>query len=112
VVVSGESSVDESIITGESMPVEKRPGDKVIGSTINLQGFLIIRAEKVGSETMLAQIIKMVEAAQTSKAPIQRFADRISNFFVPTVFSIACIVFTVWMILTELGVVSVSSNHI
>jgi len=110
VVVSGESSVDESIITGESMPVEKRPGDKVIGSTINLHGFLTIRAEKVGSETMLAQIIKMVEAAQTSKAPIQRFADRISNFFVPTVFSIACIAFTVWMVLTELGVVSVSSN--
>jgi Cu+-exporting ATPase len=104
-VVAGESSVDESIITGESLPVTKRVNDQVVGSTINTNGTLLIRADKVGNETMLAQIIKMVETAQTTKAPIQRFADRISNVFVPLIFSISMLTFVAWMLLIHFNVV-------
>jgi len=102
-VVSGTSSVDESMLTGESIPVEKRAGDKVIGATINKNGMLQIKATKVGRETALAQIIKVVEEAQGSKAPIQRVADVISGIFVPIVVGIAVVTFLVWYIAVEPG---------
>ncbi|WP_339212595.1 heavy metal translocating P-type ATPase [Aeribacillus sp. FSL K6-3256] len=95
-VISGMSSVDESMITGESIPVEKKVGDAVIGSTINTNGLLTIRAEKVGKDTALANIIKIVEEAQGSKAPIQRMADVISGIFVPIVVGVAIVMFAVW----------------
>jgi Cu+-exporting ATPase len=95
-VMEGTSSVDESMITGESIPVEKKPGDAVIGATINKNGMLKIKATKVGKETALAQIIKVVEEAQGSKAPIQRVADVISGIFVPIVVGIAIVAFLVW----------------
>ncbi|WP_169082529.1 heavy metal translocating P-type ATPase [Paenibacillus sp. PL91] len=95
-VVEGTSSVDESMLTGESIPVEKRFGDAVIGATINKNGMLRIKAMKVGKETALAQIIKVVEEAQGSKAPIQRVADVISGIFVPIVVGIAIVAFLVW----------------
>src|SRR5919197_3300175 len=97
VIIEGDSSVDESMITGESIPVTKRPGDEVIGATINKSGSFKYRATKVGKDTTLAQIIKMVESAQASKAPIQRIADRISNYFVPIVFLVAIISFIFWL---------------
>lgn len=95
-ITKGSSAVDESMITGESIPVEKNPGDKVIGATINKQGSFEFRAEKVGDETALAQIIRLIEDAQGSKAPIQAFADRISAYFVPTVISLAILTFLIW----------------
>jgi len=98
-VLDGRSSVDESLVTGESMPVTKEAGSKVIGSTINLSGMLRFRATKVGKETLLAQIIKMVEQAQASKAPIQRLADLVSSYFVPVVICIAILTFIVWLFL-------------
>ncbi|MBI2038623.1 MAG: heavy metal translocating P-type ATPase, partial [Candidatus Nealsonbacteria bacterium] len=97
-IIDGRSSIDESLVTGESMPVTKEAGSKVIGSTINISGALTFRATKVGSETLLAQIIKMVEQAQASKAPIQRLADIISGYFVPSVIGIAILTFIVWLI--------------
>ncbi|WP_019007632.1 heavy metal translocating P-type ATPase [Cohnella laeviribosi] len=96
IVLEGSSSVDESMLTGESIPVGKRQGDPVIGATINKNGMLRIEATKVGKETALAQIIKVVEEAQGSKAPIQRIADVISGIFVPIVVGIAVITFLVW----------------
>jgi P-type Cu+ transporter len=96
VVLSGSSAVDESMVTGEPMPVTKRPGDTVVGATINTTGSLRVRAAKVGSDTMLAQIIKMVQQAQATKAPVQRLADAVSGFFVPAVIAIAIVTFTVW----------------
>ncbi|WP_152395351.1 heavy metal translocating P-type ATPase [Paenibacillus guangzhouensis] len=95
-VLEGVSSVDESMLTGESLPVEKKAGDEVIGATINKNGMLRIQATKVGKETALAQIIKVVEEAQGSKAPIQRVADVISGIFVPIVVGIAIVAFLVW----------------
>ncbi|MEW6636536.1 MAG: heavy metal translocating P-type ATPase [Actinomycetota bacterium] len=95
-VIAGESAVDEAMITGESIPVEKRPGDEVIGATMNTSGTFRFEATKVGRDTALAQIIRMVEEAQGSKAPIQRLADRISGVFVPVVMVIATITFFVW----------------
>ncbi len=97
-VIDGLSAVDESMITGEPMPVEKRMGDKVIGATVNATGWLLMRAERVGSDTMLAQIVQMVSAAQRSRAPIQRLADRVAAFFVPTVLTISVITFFVWLL--------------
>ena len=97
-VVEGRSSLDESMVTGESMPVTKEKGSKVIGGTLNTTGSVIMRAEKVGRDTMLAQIVQMVAAAQRSRAPIQRLADQVSGWFVPTVILIALIAFAVWSI--------------
>ncbi len=96
-VVDGLSSVDESMITGESIPVEKRTGDKVIGATVNGTGWLLMRAERVGRETMLAQIVQMVSNAQRSRAPIQRLADKVAAWFVPAVLAAAVITFVVWL---------------
>jgi len=95
-VVSGHSSVDESMLTGESIPVEKNVGDQVIGATINKTGSFEFRAERVGEESTLAQIIRLVEEAQGSKAPIQAFADRISSWFVPAVILLAIVTFLLW----------------
>ncbi|MGG3894135.1 heavy metal translocating P-type ATPase [Geobacillus stearothermophilus] len=95
-VIAGASSVDESMITGESIPVDKKEGDYVIGATMNTNGVLTIRAEKVGKDTALANIIKIVEEAQGSKAPIQRMADVISGIFVPIVVGIAVVAFMIW----------------
>ncbi|MFT9847720.1 heavy metal translocating P-type ATPase [Aneurinibacillus sp. REN35] len=95
-VAEGQSSVDESMLTGESIPIEKQTGAHVFGATINKNGILKIKATKVGKETALAQIIKVVEEAQGSKAPIQRVADRISGIFVPIVVGIAVLVFLIW----------------
>jgi Cu+-exporting ATPase len=97
-IVEGESEIDESMITGESMPVSKKMGDRVIGSTINKFGIITFKATKIGKDTVLSQIIKMVEEAQGSKAPIQRLADVVASYFVPTVFVIALITFAVWLV--------------
>ncbi|MBI3027355.1 heavy metal translocating P-type ATPase [Candidatus Woesearchaeota archaeon] len=99
IVASGYSHVDESMITGESMPVSKKEKDKVIGATINKSGMLKVKATKVGSDTMLAQIIKLVEDAQGSKAPIQRLADKVSSIFVPVVVLIAILSFLFWYLI-------------
>jgi Cu+-exporting ATPase len=98
-VIEGRSSVDESMLTGESIPVEKNTGDSVIGATMNKLGSFKFRATKVGKDTALAQIVKLVEDAQGSKAPVQRFADRISSVFVPAVVAIAFATFFVWLLI-------------
>ena len=95
-VVEGTSSVDESMLTGEPLPVQKQPGDKVVGATVNGTGSLVVSALKVGSDTMLAQIVKMVSDAQRSRAPIQKLADLVSGYFVPVVVLIAIVTFFVW----------------
>jgi Cu+-exporting ATPase len=97
-VVEGTSSVDESMVTGESIPVEKSAGDRVTGGTVNGTGSFVMRAERVGSETLLAQIVAMVSAAQRSRAPIQRLADVVASYFVPVVVGIAAVTFAVWVI--------------
>ncbi|EGK10273.1 MAG: heavy metal translocating P-type ATPase [Firmicutes bacterium] len=102
-VLEGSSAVDESMLTGESLPVEKGAGDRVIGATVNGHGVLRIRADKVGKETALAQIIRVVEEAQGSKAPIQRIADRISGIFVPVVVGIALVTFLIWFFVANPG---------
>ncbi|MFS9257123.1 heavy metal translocating P-type ATPase [Streptococcus infantis] len=98
-VIEGETSIDESMVTGESIPVDKSVGDAVIGSTINNSGTIIFRAEKVGSETMLAQIVDFVKKAQTSRAPIQDLTDKISGIFVPAVVILGLLTFWIWFVL-------------
>jgi len=95
-VIEGSSSVDESMMTGEPIPIEKQPGDRLIGATINGTGALIMRAEKVGADTLLSQIVRMVSEAQRSRAPIQKLADQVAAYFVPTVILISIVTFLVW----------------
>jgi Cu+-exporting ATPase len=99
VLLEGRSAIDESMITGESMPVEKLPDSKVIGATINGTGSFVMRAERVGSETLLARIVQLVGQAQRSRAPIQRLADRVAKWFVPIVIAVAMITFFAWLFL-------------
>jgi P-type Cu+ transporter len=98
VVLSGHSSVDEAMITGEALPVEKEPGSRVTGATVNGTGSLVMRAERVGEATLLAQIVRMVSEAQRSRAPIQRVADKVAGTFVPLVVGVAVLTFAVWML--------------
>jgi Cu+-exporting ATPase len=95
-VIEGRTTIDESMITGEALPVEKTPGDKVIGGTLNNTGSFVMEAERVGSETVLAQIVQMVSEAQRSRAPIQRLADKVAGYFVPAVLLAALVTFVVW----------------
>jgi Cu+-exporting ATPase len=97
VVVEGESSVDESMATGESMPVRKKIGDEMIGATVNQEGLLKVKATKIGKDTFLSQVVKMVEECQGTKVPIQEFADKITGYFVPTVLTIAAFTFLLWI---------------
>ena len=97
-IIEGRSTIDESMITGEPMPVEKSVGESVIGATVNQTGTFVMRAEKVGSETLLAQIVHMVAEAQRSRAPIQKLADTVSGYFVPAVIAIAVLTFIAWAI--------------
>jgi Cu+-exporting ATPase len=99
VIVEGQSNIDESMITGEPMPVSKGARDKVVGATVNQTGSFLMRAERIGSETLLAQIVQMVAEAQRSRAPIQKLADTVSGYFVPAVIGIAVITFIVWSII-------------
>jgi Cu+-exporting ATPase len=96
VVIEGTSAVDESMLTGEAVPVTKRPGDKLIGATLNTSGSLVMRSERVGSETVLARIVQMVAEAQRSKAPLQRLADRVSGYFVVAVIAVAVVALLAW----------------
>jgi P-type Cu+ transporter len=98
VIIDGKSNIDESMITGEPMPLSKRAGEKVIGATVNQTGSFLMRAERIGSETVLAQIVQMVAEAQRSRAPIQKLADTVSGYFVPAVIGAAIITFIVWSI--------------
>ncbi len=98
IVLEGSSSVDESMISGEPIPVSKQPGDPLIGATVNTTGALIMQAEKVGSDTLLARIVQMVAEAQRSRAPIQKLADRVAGYFVPAVIAVALLAFVVWLL--------------
>lgn len=100
-VVEGASSVDESMVTGESMPVSKRVGDSVVGATINKQGSLTYRATKVGADTLLAQIVELVKKAQASRAPIQKMVDKVSSVFVPAVLIVAVLTFAIWYVVFD-----------
>ncbi|MDB5219851.1 MAG: copper-translocating P-type ATPase [Myxococcaceae bacterium] len=99
IVAEGHSAIDESMITGEPMPVEKAPGDRVTGGTLNADGALVIRAERVGKDTLLAQIVQMVSDASRSRAPVQKLVDRVSAVFVPAILAIAAVTFTAWLFL-------------
>jgi len=103
-VVSGTSTTDESMLTGEALPISKNPGDQVIGGTINKEGMIRIKATHVGADTALSRIVQLVEEAQTQKAPIQAFADKVARFFVPTILFLAFLTFSVWFSLSMSGV--------
>jgi Cu+-exporting ATPase len=96
IVIKGQSSVDESMVTGESIPVEKNEGDTVVGATVNGTGSLLMKAERVGKETLLSQIVKMVNEAQRSRAPIQNLADKVASYFVPAVLGVSIVTFIIW----------------
>jgi len=98
VIIEGRSALDESMLTGESLPVDKGPGDQVVGATLNKTGAFTFRATKVGRDTVLAQIIQLVQEAQGSKAPIQRLADRVASYFVPAVMALAVVTFLTWLV--------------
>lgn len=102
-LVSGQSSVNEAMVTGESMPVAKKPGDKVIGATINGSGSFLMAAEQVGEETMLAQIVQVVKQAQNSRAPIQKLTDKVANYFVPAVLITSILAFAIWDVFSPVG---------
>lgn len=102
-LVSGQSSVNEAMVTGESMPVAKKPGDKVIGATINGSGSFLMAAEQVGEETMLAQIVQVVKQAQNSRAPIQKLTDKVANYFVPAVLIVSILTFAIWDVFSPVG---------
>src|SRR5690606_7296956 len=97
-ITEGESTLDESMLTGEPLPVVKKAGDRVVGATLNQTGAFLMRAEKIGSETLLSQIVQMVADAQRSRAPIQRLADQVAGWFVPAVVLIAALTFASWML--------------
>jgi len=101
VVIEGQSALDESMATGESMPVMKKVGDEVIGATVNQRGMLKVRATKVGEDTFLSQVIKLVEECQGSKVPIQEFADKVTSYFVPAVLSLAVVAFILWLVVPD-----------
>ncbi|HIQ05129.1 MAG TPA: copper-translocating P-type ATPase [Anaerolineae bacterium] len=101
VILEGDSAVDESMATGESMPINKHPGDEVIGATVNQEGLLKVKATKVGKDTFLAQVIKLVEECQGSKVPIQEFADRVTGVFVPIVIGVAVLTFLAWLVFPD-----------
>lgn len=100
-VLEGQSAIDEAMVTGESMPVKKQPGDSVIGATVNGSGMLLMEAEKVGKDTMLSRIMDVVKKAQNSRAPIQKLTDQISNYFVPIVLILSIATFTVWYLISS-----------
>jgi Cu+-exporting ATPase len=100
-ILKGESAVDESMATGESMPVNKHPGDSVIGATVNQEGLLFVRATKIGKDTFLSQVVKLVEECQGSKVPIQEFADKVTGVFVPVVIAVALLTALAWITLPE-----------
>lgn len=102
-LVSGQSSVNEAMVTGESMPVAKKPGDRVIGATINGSGSFLMVAKQVGEETMLAQIVKVVKQAQNSRAPIQKLTDKVANYFVPAVLIVSILTFAIWDVFSPVG---------
>ena len=112
VIISGFTTIDESMVTGESLPVEKKTGDKVVGGTINKNGSIEFRATAVGKETVIARIIKLVEDAQGSKAPIQKLADTIASIFVPVVIGIAVVTFVLWYLVAGIGFTSSMINFI
>ncbi|MBS7633345.1 copper-translocating P-type ATPase [Candidatus Bathyarchaeota archaeon] len=101
IVIEGESAVDESMATGESMPVQKKPDDEVIGSTINQEGLIKVRATRIGKDTFLSQVIKLVEECQGTKVPIQEFADKVTGYFVPAVLLIAVLTFLLWFVVPD-----------
>ncbi len=112
VVIEGRSAVDESMLTGESLPVNKSTGSKVIGATVNKQGRLVMEATHVGAQTTLAQIIRLVEQAQGSKAPIQRIADQVSGMFVPVVIALAALTFLGWLVIGQIGFTAALVNAV
>jgi Cu+-exporting ATPase len=113
-VIEGESTVDESMATGESMPVNKEPGSEVIGATINQVGLLKVEATRIGKDTFLSQVVKMVEEAQGTKVPIQEFADRVTSIFVPTILAVATLTFFIWLIFpsTLIQIANIASPYL